>query len=149
MEAYRKKVKGRAIGGCVLIIGLALFFILAKALGFLPPPSGEKADYLLGNQFGALCGVEAVAIIRTIRNFLLLRNGAKLEKARIYEQDERICEIARRSCQTTVMLTMVALLIALLVSASYSYVVTMKLTAATFVFLIIYLGTILFYNKKL
>lgn len=149
MEQYRKLIKRRAVGGFSLAAGIMLLFILAKVLGLLPAASGENADHLLGYQYGALAGLEVSIIARTLWSLLLLRNGAKLEKQRISEGDERNREIGLQSGKATVSLSLIILVIALLISASYSFVVTTVLTVVTIVYIVIYLGSIIYYSKKL
>ncbi len=146
-EEYKKVVKRRMlIMTLVGIAGAAALVIALLAKNFWNVTIEER---MLGFYTGVGTGLFAGAIIMLIKDAILLRNEEKLKESRLNNTDERNQEISNKAVKFSVAVILFALYAVALIGGLYYPVLVKIMSGMIFLFLLAYMGSYQFYNRRM
>ena len=138
MEEFRKKLKKRLRIYWALIIVFTISYVLLLIFG------SEK-----GYNGGFFTGIITVSIINLVRIKKSLKDEKKFKEQYIRENDERLGTIEKEVAKTTFNVTLVVLSMAVIVSNYFNIIVSCTLACVLGIISVIYLGSLIYYNKKM
>lgn len=145
-DDYREVLKRRStLALAAAALGLATMVTPALLLLLLPGLDSHAMGYYSGGG-AAIFGMGLFAFFSIRRT---LRDEKRLRSEQIKETDERTQEINRRAASLTILLSILGLYIGLLVAVLVNHTVYLTLIGVLAVFILIFLGSILYYRKKL
>lgn len=145
-DNYREVLRHRsAIALAAAALGLATMVTPALLLHFLPDLNAHAMGYYSGGG-ASIFGMGLFAFFGIRRT---LRDEKRLRSEQIKETDERSREIKRRAASLTILLSILCLYIGLLVAVLVNHTVYLTLIGVLAAFILIFLGSLLYYGKKL
>lgn len=150
MEKFKKVIKKRIM---LLIIVVCIFSLLLalqvcdKFVSIIP--NQHYVDFLRGFRFGLLCAVESMGLFQICYYLLVLNNEKKLKKMYIKENDERACEIDKRSGMSSYKVTLVLLVILAIIVGYFSFDGFVAILGAIVLEIVVRLVLHIYYSKTL
>ena len=138
MEEFRKKLKKRLKIFWALIIVFTISYVLLLIFG------SDK-----GYNGGFFTGIITVSIMNLVRTKKSLKDEKKFKEQYIRENDERLGTIEKEVAKTTFNVTLVVLSLAVIVSNYFNIIVSCTLACVLGIISAIYLGSLIYYNKKM
>lgn len=138
MEEFRKKLKKRLKIFWALIIVFTISYVLLLVFG------SDK-----GYNGGFFTGIITVSIMNLVRTKKSLKDEKKFKEQYIRENDERLGTIEKEVAKTTFNVTLVVLSLAVIVSNYFNIIVSCTLACVLGIISAIYLGSLIYYNKKM
>lgn len=138
MEEFRKKLKKRLKIFWALIIVFTISYVLLLVFG------SDK-----GYNGGFFTGIITVSIMNLVRTKKSLKDEKKFKEQYIRENDERLGTIEKEVTKTTFNVTLVVLSLAVIVSNYFNIIVSCTLACVLGIISAIYLGSLIYYNKKM
>ncbi|MBQ9895496.1 MAG: hypothetical protein IJM38_08950 [Ruminococcus sp.] len=138
MEEFRKKLKKRLKIFWALIIVFTISYVLLLIFG------SDK-----GYNGGFFTGIITVSIMNLVRTKKSLKDEKKFKEQYIRENDERLGTIEKEVTKTTFNVTLVVLSLAVIVSNYFNIIVSCTLACVLGIISAIYLGSLIYYNKKM
>ena len=138
MEEFRKKLKKRLKIFWALIIVFTISYVLLLIFG------SDK-----GYNGGFFTGIITVSIMNLVRTKKSLKDEKKFKEQYIRENDERLGTIEKEVAKTTFNVTLVVLSLAVIVSNYFNIIVSCTLACVLGIISVIYLGSLIYYNKKM
>ena len=138
MEEFRKKLKKRVKIFWALIIVFTISYVLLLIFG------SDK-----GYNGGFFTGIITVSIMNLVRTKKSLKDEKKFKEQYIRENDERLGTIEKEVAKTTFNVTLVVLCMAVIVSNYFNIIVSCTLACVLGIISVIYLGSLIYYNKKM
>lgn len=146
MENFRKEVRKKVLlYQC--ISGLTGLCIVLLAL-FNRSSSTNTGDFNQGVQIGIFVGLAIITLYYIGKLRTTLKNEDKLKKMHIEETDERRRLIQQKTGQTTSLIVVFGITIAIVVAGFYSFVVLLTLIVTLFFLLIITVSVKFYYTRK-
>lgn len=146
-DEYRKVVKRRMLTMTILIIvGIA-----TAVTAYVAFHHGVSAisDHTLGIYSGAGTGMAAAGAFFLIRDFLLLKNEAKLKQQRLEESDERLARIRDLALKPAIFVLLIVLFASCLIGSIFYPVLIYILLITVWAFLIVYFIATRYYSRKM
>lgn len=146
-EEYKKVVKKRMwLMGSLILVGIILALTAYVAFH-----SGVSAisDHTLGIYSGAGSGMSAAGVFFLIRDFLLLKNEAKLKQQRLEQSDERLTQIRDLALKPALFTMLATLITACLIGSIFYPVLIYILLITIWPFLIVYVIATRYYSRKM
>ena len=143
MEDFKKKLHRRIwIFRVLFIISIAgiITVYTLQALGSNSPTGWNS---------GFFAGMLAVSLMNIRRNKKALQDEVRLKQLYILNNDERAVAIARESSKAAFYILMIAVSLGMIVFTYLNQAVSSTLAVVLGVMTIIYLGTHIYYNKKM
>jgi len=138
MEEFRKKLKKRLKIFWALIIVFTISYVLLLIFG------SDK-----GYNGGFFAGIITVSVMNLVRIKKSLKDEKKFKEQYIRENDERLGTIEKEVAKTTFNVTLVVLCMAVIVSNYFNIIVSCTLACVLGIISVIYLGSLIYYNKKM
>ncbi len=135
-EEYRKQIQAK--NKCIW--GLILLGLITAVIAYYMEFSGKMKvdDYMLGVYCGLGVGLVASGIAFLIRNKRLLKDEAKLKKARLEQTDERNVEIGIHAQRIAAMVLLVAMYLVFLLGGLYESVLSKVMACLICLFVAVY-----------
>lgn len=143
MEEFRKKYEKRFWMGTIMCCVLPIIFF---AMRFFIK---DTSDFSQGLVTGVFVSLMFVSIVFITSIGVTLRNEELLKKRYIEENDERNNEIAKKTTQTSSLISLYLTAIAVIVSGFFSEVVSITLAIDMIVGAIITVAVGTYYKKKM
>lgn len=142
-EYLRKKDKSMR---WIIVVG-----ILLAVLGFMGEYMGTVAvdDYMLGVYSGVGCGLIVARILLGIKHRRLMKDEARLKKARLEASDERIQEIGKSAFRMAAWIMIIAMYAISLIGGLWYPILSKILLVMVCVFLLAYVICYRIYEKKM
>jgi hypothetical protein len=146
-EEYREVIKGRMR----IMMLLVILGIISASLGYAGEFYFDTSidSHMLGVYSGMGVGLIAAGAALWIKNKLILNNEEKLKASRISNTDERIKEIGNNAFRAASIAMLVAVYIMALVGGLYNILIFKVLIVIPYIFLLIYVASYWYYNKKM
>ena len=130
---------------------IVLVGIILAALGFLGEFMWTVAvdDYMLGVYAGVGCGLIAAGIGISFRHRRMMKDEAKLKKARLEASDERIQEISKKAFRMAAWIMIVAMYAISLVGGLWYPILAKILFIMVCIFLVAYVACYRIFEKKM
>ncbi|MBQ8812998.1 MAG: hypothetical protein IJZ85_00670 [Lachnospiraceae bacterium] len=146
-EEYRKVVKRRMLTMTILIIvGIATAVTAYMAFHH---STSAISDHTLGIYSGVGFGMAASGLFFLIRDFLLLRNEAKLKQQRLEQTDERLAQIRDLALKPALFTMLFILFTSCLIGSIFYPVLIYILLITVWAFLIVYIIATRYYSRKM
>jgi len=146
-EEYREILKNRMIIMSIISIIGIITIALAFATKFYLNTSIN--DNIRGAYLGIGMGLFVSGIVLWIKNRLLLNNDEKLKESRINNTDERIQEISRKSFKIAGIVMLIALYLTAIIGGLFYPIIVEALLFISCIFLISYIISFKYYNRKM
>lgn len=144
---FRRVIKQRQIlCFIIMILGIAT---AAFSFYFSTGQYALLSDFFSGFYFGVGTGLLVAGILAYINCRSLLKNEKKLHEKRLAETDERNKAISQKTLFMTSVVLIIILYIALIVSGLFSMMLFQTLLCIIGLYLLIFLISYAYYNKKL
>lgn len=143
MEEFRKKYEKRFWMGTIMCCVLPIIFF---AMRFFIK---DTSDFSQGLVTGVFVSLMFVSIVFITSIGVTLRNEKLLKKRYIEENDERNNEIAKKTTQTSSLISLYLTAIAVIVSGFFSEIVSITLCIDVMVGAIITVVVKAYYSKKM
>lgn len=142
MEEFRKKLKKRLRIYWALIIVFTISYVLLLIFG-------SDKDYGIRYNGGFFSGIITVSVMNLVKIKKSLKDEKKFKEQYIRENDERLGTIEKEVAKTTFNVTLVVLCMAVIVSNYFNIIVSCTLACVLGIISVIYLGSLIYYNKKM
>lgn len=143
MEEFRRKYENRFKVTSIMCCILPAAFFAARHF------SRNTSDFAQGLVHGLFVALMVAAIAGCTIMGVTLRNEEQLKKKYIEENDERNAEIAKKTMQTSSLITVYLTAIAVIVSGFFSEIVSITLCIDVMVGAIITVAVKTYYKKKM
>lgn len=143
MKEFRKKYENKFKISIFKCLTMPIVFFTAQ---FLVKGGSEFSQGLVTGVFSALM---VTAIFSLVSTYVILHNEEQLKKRYIEETDERNIEIAKKTMQTSSLISLYLTVIAVIVSGFISEVVSITLAIDMIVGVIITVAVGTYYKKKM
>ena len=142
MEEFRSKLKTKIMLCRILIVVLLIIFIVLKIL--------EHRKVLHGD---TNIGFFSTGIIVLVMNIMRMKKALRDEKALkewyIRNTDERVISIQLKAANFTALFTIFLFCIGMMGASYINDTVAYTLAAASGIYVLIYLGSLAYFNKKM
>ena len=143
MKEFRKKYENKLKISISICLTMPIAFFAAQ---FFVKGGSEFSQGLVTGLFSALMVTTIFSIVST---YVILHDDEKLKKHYIEETDERNKEIAKKTMQTSSLISLYLAAIAVIVSGFFSEVVSITLAIDMIVGVIITVAVNTYYKKKM
>ncbi len=143
MKEFRKKYENKFKISIFKCLTMPIVFFTVQ---FLVKGGSEFSQGLVTGVFSALM---VTAIFSLVSTYVILHNEEQLKKRYIEETDERNIEIAKKTMQTSSLISLYLTAIAVIVSGFISEVVSITLAIDMIVGVIITVAVGTYYKKKM
>jgi uncharacterized membrane protein len=143
MKEFRKKYENKFKISIFKCLTMPIAFFTAQ---FLVKGGNEFSQGLVTGVFSALM---VTAIFSLVSTYVILHNEEQLKKRYIEETDERNIEIAKKTTQTSSLISLYLTAIAVIISGFISEVVSITLAIDMIVGVIITVAVGTYYKKKM
>lgn len=143
MKEFRKKYENKFKISIFKCLTMPIVFFTVQ---FLVKGGSEFSQGLVTGVFSALM---VTAIFSLVSTYVILHNEEQLKKRYIEETDERNIEIAKKTTQTSSLISLYLTAIAVIVSGFISEVVSITLAIDMIVGVIITVAVGTYYKKKM
>ncbi len=145
-DDYRQVLKRRqTIALAAVALGLVTM-VTPPILLFLLP---NLSDHAMGYYSGGGAAIISMGLFAFFSTRRTLRDEKRLRAEQIKETDERTQEVKRRAASLTILLSLLGLYLGLLVAVLMNPTVYLTLLGVFAVFLVLFLGSLAYYGKKL
>ncbi|MBO7474342.1 MAG: hypothetical protein J6U00_10170 [Ruminococcus sp.] len=142
MEGLRSKLKTNIMLCRLLIVVLIIIFIVLKILEYRKVLHGDT-------NIGFFSTGIIVLVMNILRMKKALRDEKSLKELYIRNTDERVISIQLRAANSTSLLTIFLLCIGMMVSSYINDTVAYTLAVALGIYILIYLSSLVYFNKKM
>ncbi len=143
MKEFRKKYENKLKISIFMCLTMPIAFFTAQ---FLVKGGSEFSQGLVTGLFSALM---VTAVFSLVSTYVILHNEEQLKKRYIEENDERNNEIAKKTMQTSSLISLYLTAIAVIISGFFSEVVSITLAIDVMVGAIITVAVGTYYKKKM
>ncbi|MBR3969544.1 MAG: hypothetical protein IKJ87_00475 [Ruminococcus sp.] len=143
MEKFRKKYENKLKISILRCLTMPIAFFAAQ---FLVKGCSEFSQGLVTGLFSALM---VTSVFSAVSTFVILHNEEQLKKRYIQETDERNNEIAKKTMQTSSLISLYLTAIAVIVSGFFSEIVSITLAVDMIAGVIITFAVNAYYKKKM
>ncbi|MBR6580984.1 MAG: hypothetical protein IKK66_06765 [Ruminococcus sp.] len=143
MKEFRKKYENKFKISIFKCLTMPIVFFTVQ---FLVKGGSEFSQGLVTGVFSALM---VTAIFSLVSTYVILHNEEQLKKRYIEETDERNIEIAKKTMQTSSLISLYLTAIAVIISGFISEVVSITLAIDMIVGVIITVAVGTYYKKKM
>lgn len=150
MEKFKKTIQKR-IWMLTIVVGIfSILLALQVSDKFVSIiPNQNYVDFLRGFRFGLLVAVVGIGGYSIFYYLTALNNADKLKKIYIKENDERTCEIDKRSGMASFKVMLIILILAAIIVGYFSLAGFIALLGAVLLELIVRLILYCYYSKTL
>lgn len=146
-EEYRKVVIMRMR----IMVGLVIIGIITAAVAIYAEfyTDAVLGDHILGVYTGVGFGLIMAGIVLFLKHLFLLKNEAKLKESRLNSTDERVKEIESKAFRAAAYVMIVVLYLGALIGGIYIPELIRYLLLVMGAFLLAYVSTYSYYNRKM
>lgn len=150
MEKFKKTIQKR-IWMITIVVGIfSILLALQVSNKFVSIiPNQNYVDFLRGFRFGLLVAVVGIGVYSIFYYLTSLNNADKLKNIYIKENDERTCEIDKRSGMASFKVMIIILILAAIIVGYFSLAGFIALIGAVLLELIVRLILYCYYSKTL
>lgn len=143
MKEFRKKYENKLKISIFMCLTMPIVFFTAQ---FLVKGGSDFSKGLVTGLFSALM---VTAVFSLVSTYVILHNEELLKKRYIEENDERNNEIAKKTMQTSSLISLYLTAIAVIISGFFSEIVSITLAVEMIVGAIITVAVGTYYKKKM
>lgn len=143
MKEFRKKYKNKLKISIFMCLTMPIVFFSVQ---FFVKGGSQFSKGLVTGLFSALM---VTSVFSAVSTFVILHNEEQLKKRYIQETDERNNEIAKKTMQTSSLISLYLTAIAVIVSGFFSEIVSITLCIDVMVGAIITVAVKTYYKKKM
>mgnify|MGYP001095253067 CR=1 FL=1 len=146
-EEYRQVVKMRMR----IMVGLVVIGIITAAVAVYAEfyTDSVLGDHTLGVYTGVGFGLIMAGTVLFIKHLILLNNEEKLKESRLSNTDERIREIEGKAFRAAASVMIVVMYLVALIGGIYNPELIRNLVLVMGAFILVYVSTYSYYNRKM